>query len=103
MRMDTKRRRRLAKDRILEALRIDAAGDPIPEFPDEKFHLGNTEALSHEQVRSGAYMLMCLYDLPSGNSGGRNLYELLDLYFRNNEARDQMNRVIKQFGRDVSD
>lgn len=48
-------------------------------------------------MRNGVYALMCLYDLPSGNSIGRDLYELFELYLRNNGAKEQINRVVKQF------
>lgn len=74
---------------------------PLPKMAEE-VRLHKSEKLTREQVMIGTTAFILGMDLTSCNSGGRNVVELLDLYLRNSDARDEMNKVIVGHGREVN-
>lgn len=60
------------------------------------------ERLEREQVRQGVRaMLFSLGIFHSGNSAGRDLYALVELYLLNPEATQALNEVLAKMGRPV--
>ncbi len=84
---------------LAQALQIDLELDSLPRLP--KTTLQESDQLTDEEIDLVVRVVRMYFDLPSCNSGGRNLYELLDLYLRNSEARDQINGVIRAHGKPV--
>ena len=74
---------------------------PLPKMAND-VRLYESEKLTREQVMIGTMAFSLGMDLTSCNSGGRNVVELLDLYLRNSDARDEMNKVIVSYGREVN-
>lgn len=84
---------------LAQALQIDIELDRLPKLP--KTRLQNSDLLTTDEIKLAVRAVRLCLDLPSCNSGGRNLYDLLDLYLRNPEARGQINAVIRGAGHPV--
>lgn len=91
----------LARSKILEGLSIALDGE-TPALPKQSFWLGDSDQLAREQVMTALLAFDLTLDLTSCNSGGRNLYEVLDLYLRNAEAREEINAVLRLHGKDIN-
>lgn len=84
---------------LAQALQIDYEQNRPPRLP--KTTLQKSDRLTDDELGYAIRAIRMCLDLPSCNSGGRNLYALLDLYLRNPEARDQINAVIRGAGQPV--
>lgn len=69
-------------------------GEPVS-LPNVALQTSNQ--LTFEQVAIAVQLLKLYFNLPSGNSGGRNLYELLSIYLRDSEASEQINDVMRKY------
>jgi len=89
----------ISRHLLAKALQIDLELDEFPKLP--KTILQKSDQLSYDEIELAVRAIRMCLDLPSCNSGGRNLYALLDLYLRNPEARGQINAVIRANGKPV--
>lgn len=84
---------------LAQALQIDYELNRPPRLP--KTTLQKSDQLTDAELGYATRVVRLCLDLPSCNSGGRNLYALLDLYLRNDAARDQINVLIRGAGQPV--
>ena len=84
---------------LAQALCIANGFEKLPKLP--KTTLQKSDKLTRDDVMLGVDLLKIFYNFPSGNSGGRNLYDLMDLYLRDDVARERMNEVIRDHGKIV--
>jgi hypothetical protein len=62
------------------------------------FWLGNSEELTEEQIMMGCRAFVFALNLTSGSSGQRNIYDLLKVYLRNENAREEINIALTSRG-----
>ena len=83
--------------RMFEVMNIDP--ELFQNYGDDSVWLGRAdEELNRDQVGVGVVAMSIVLNLSSGNSGGRNLYSLNELYLLNNAAKDEINEVLKKHG-----
>lgn len=80
------------------AISIGAEGKRI-KMPSNSFTLADSDSLTRDQTEMATRMACVSLNSPSGNSGGRNLYELLDGYLRDSEIRDEINAILVLHGK----
>ena len=80
------------------AIAIGAEGKRI-KMPGNSFTLADSDSLTREQTEMATRMACVTLNSPSGNSGGRNLYELLDGYLRNPNIRNAINDILVSHGK----
>ena len=77
---------------LAKALQIDLNLPNLPKLP--KTYLQQSDLLTDQDVELAVESLKLCLDLPSGNSGGRDLYRLLKTYLRDSEARAEINKIL---------
>jgi len=86
----------ISRHLLAKALQIDLELEELPKLP--KSSLQESDQLTDDELGYAIRAIRMCLDLPSCNSGGRNLYALLDLYLRDREAADRINAVIRGAG-----
>lgn len=93
-------KKKLARKKILEGIKIYFPEEALVLLKNERFLYETHKTLTHDQVSQGVFALrMALHILHSGNSGGRDLHALNELYLLNPEATLAFNKVLVSFGR----
>jgi hypothetical protein len=82
------------------AIAIGAEGKRI-KMPGNSFTLADSDSLTRDQTEMATRMFCVTINSVSGNSGGRNLYELHDGYLRNPEIRDAINAILIKHGKAI--
>ena len=83
--------------RMFEVMNIDP--ELFPNYGDDSLWLGRAyDEATSGQVHKGVEALSIILNLTSGNSGGRNLYKLNEMYMLNNVAKDELNAVLEKYG-----
>lgn len=97
----TKPTRRLDMTEASKQIRetLDLFGSPV--WPEGTLWLGQSDSLSRDHIMAGALAFVVALDITTGNTRDRNLYDLLDLYLRNEDARKEINEIIVAYGRVV--
>lgn len=78
----------------------DAVKKGWPEFfvepPLQELVSGTCHALTRQQVDMGVKALVLACNLSGGSAGDVQLYELLQTYLQNHEARQHINSIVRQ-------
>lgn len=83
--------------RMFEVMNIDS--ELFPNYGDDSLWLGRAyDEATSDQVHKGVQAMSIILNLTSGNSGGRNLYKLNEIYMLNNAAKDEINEVLAKYG-----
>ena len=82
--------------RICSAMNIDP--ELFPNYAKTVWLGRADEELNRDQVGVGVVAMSIVLNLSSGNSGGRNLYKLNEIYMLNNVAKDELNAVLEKYG-----
>lgn len=78
---------------LAQALQIDLDLPKLPKLP--KIRLEDSDSLTDDEIEYAAEAVKLCFDLPSGNSGGRDLYALLKIYLRDPTSREQINQILR--------
>lgn len=82
--------------RLFSALEIDPK--QFAEYEDTIWLGRSPDELSREQISQAVVIMATVLNLTSGNSGGRNLYALNELYMLNADVKDEINTVLAKYG-----
>ncbi|SKC49147.1 hypothetical protein [Paraburkholderia hospita] len=78
----------------------DAVKKGWPEFyvepPSQELTSGTCDSLTREQIDMGVKALVLSCNLSGGSAGDVQLYELLQTYLQNPDARQKLNSVVRQ-------
>jgi ferric-dicitrate binding protein FerR (iron transport regulator) len=83
-----------AQTAILNALKL-AWPALYAEPPKKEISSGSRRKLTRRQTDAGVRALMLACNLAGGSTGDIQLYDLLDKYLRDPEARQEINRVVR--------
>ena len=82
--------------RLLEAYLVGEGGiPPLKENPS----LARSEEFTRDEIFNAVTVFMASLGLTTGNSAGRDLYALNELYLRDPGAREEINRILTALGR----
>lgn len=79
---------------VIAALNLDPEVDVIKLLPKKAFSLSNSNELTRDQIFEAVRAFCLTLNLSTGNSGGRDLYLLTELYLTNPDAREKINKVL---------
>jgi hypothetical protein len=83
------------RERLFLALDIDPK--QFAEYEDTIWLGRSPKELTPEQISQAVVVMTTILNLSSGNSGGRNLYKLNQLYLLNDAATNDLNEVLMKY------
>ena len=86
-----------ARKLLAQALQIDLDLPKPPKLP--KTYLQDSDLLTDDDLELAVEAVKLCLNLPSGNSGDRNLYALFSCYFRDSDARSHINAALLERGK----